>query len=114
MDGKDHDQERTDHKPGDADEKDREETGGVVSPPAPSRSRIETQWNSQPLREAKREQAKGHGDGQALKNNIIDAVIPVFHRSAEIPVSKVAQVAEILFPNRLIQMVFGFDIALDL
>src|SRR5205823_4294245 len=56
---------------------------------------------------------EGHRNGQALANDIVHTMVAVFHRSPEIPSGEVAEITEVLVPDRLIQVVFGLEVALD-
>src|SRR5713101_5939504 len=74
---------------------------------------VETERNTDSFSEAEGEQAEHKRNGKSLPDDIIDAVIAVFKRGTEVAVQQIAQIAKVLFPERLVQMVFRFDVTLD-
>src|SRR3954452_24558470 len=114
MDGESHDQEWTDHKPGNTNSQQGQETADVVAPTAPARGGVKTEWYADPFRKQKSQRPERQRDGQPLFDNIGDGVVSIFVRRAEVAVQQVAEIAEILPPHGFVEMIFRLDMPLDL
>src|SRR5256885_15024491 len=91
--------------------------------------REHAQRNAETDRKTEGQYPQRHRHRKTLSNDVVDSVIAVFHGWAEIPGDQAAvhaapcsfraplpkepEIAQILIPDRLIQVIFGFQSALD-
>ena len=100
-------------RPGNADHQQRRQTAGIIRPAPPARGREKSQRNPRAQREAKRGRAQRQRNRQALRDDVADGMIAVFEGRPEIAVENAAEIAEVLLPERFVQVVFGAQVALD-
>ena len=113
FDGKEQDQQRRDNESRHAHGQHGQKTAGIIRPaPAPGRGE-KSDRQADAHRKAKRQRAEQHRDRQSLRDDVIDRMVAVFERDAEIAMCQVTQVAEVLFPDRFIEMIFCLQVALD-
>jgi hypothetical protein len=100
-------------RPGTQITEQRGQAPGVILPaPAPRRGE-KTERNSHAQGEAKRRRAQRQRDRQALRDDVADRMVAVLERRPEIAVQDAAEVAEVLLPERLVEVVLGAQVALD-
>jgi len=113
FDGEKQDQQRRDDKSGHANGQRGQKTAGIIRPsPAPGCGE-KTDRQPDAHRKPERQGAEQHGDRQSLCDDVIDRMIAIFERDTEVAVRQIAQVAEVLFPDRFIEMIFRLQGALD-
>ena len=105
--------QRRDHKARHAHGQHGQKTAGIIRPaPAPGGGE-KSDRQARPHGETKRQRAERHRNRQSLRDDVVDGVVAVFERDAEIAVRQIAQIADVLFPDRLIEMIFRLEVALD-
>src|SRR5262249_41067126 len=130
MNGKAHGQERPDDQARHADDKNGEKTADVVTPLAAAHGGVEDERNADAFGEAEGEEAESHRDGQSLGDDVVDGVVAILKRGTEVahdqsslepvhlsvlvPVIADSEVAEVLLVERLVEVILGLEIALDL
>ena len=130
FDGEHHDEERADDQPRNADHEQRQKTSGVFRPMPFAHCGDETERKAEAQRETKRQRAQRQRGRQPLGDDVIDRVIAIAHGRAEIssdqttvhatpvsfrrPLPEQSQIAQVLFPDRLVQMKLRFQSAFDL
>ena len=54
------------------------------------------------------------GDGESIGEDVLDPAVAVFEARAEVAAGEVGHVIKILFPHRLVEVILGEDVLLDL
>src|SRR5437899_9235484 len=107
VDREGHNQKRSHHESRHAGKKNGEKASDIVAPFSTSCRGEEAKRNSDALGKAECQKSQRQRNRKPLSNDVVDAVIAVFQRRTKIAVSEVNQVAEVLFPDWLIQVIFG-------
>src|SRR5438045_8020555 len=75
VNGKGHHQQRPDHEPRDANRKQREKAADVIAELSMTDRGVKAKWNADAFRKAEREEAEYEGNGKALTDDVVDAVV---------------------------------------
>ena len=103
-----------DDKTRQANGEDGQKAADIIHPATAPGGRKKTGGQAHRHGKAKGQAAEQHGNGEPLPDDVVDVVIAVFQRHPEIAMGQIPQITEVLFPDGLIKVVFGFEIPFDL